>query len=148
MERQLRVTLPEGRFHNVLPKDSAKMRAVRGKGNRSTELRFQMALVRAGIEGWETGTVGIPGKPDFLFRSKRLAVFVDGCFWHGCPKCGHIPKKNSSFWQMKIELTRSRDIKSTNRLREMGYSVLRFWEHELRGQLRDCISTLETIITT
>jgi DNA mismatch endonuclease (patch repair protein) len=56
-------------------------------------------------------------------------------------------KKNSSFWQMKIELTRSRDIKSSNRLREMGYSVLRFWEHELRGQLSDCISTLETKIT-
>jgi DNA mismatch endonuclease (patch repair protein) len=106
-----------------------------------------MALVRAGIRGWETGTAQIPGKPDFVFRSKRVAVFVDGCFWHGCPECGHIPKKNSSFWQLKIELTRSRDIKSSERLREMGYSVLRFWEHELRGQLSDCISTVETRIT-
>ncbi len=66
---------------------SARMARVRGAGNESTEGRVEAALVAAGVEGWEKHPKGVLGKPDFYFPRQRLAVFVDGCFWHGCPVC-------------------------------------------------------------
>lgn len=73
----------------------------------------------------------LPGKPDFFFPSEKLAVFVDGCFWHGCPTCGHVPKSNSAFWRAKIQRNRERDESATEKLEAIGIKVIRFWEHEL-----------------
>ena len=67
-----------------------------------------------------------------------LAVFVDGCFWHGCRRCGHIPRTNQGFWAEKVSRNRSCDKKNTHELRRHGYTVLRFWEHDL-AELAQCI---------
>lgn len=142
MESALRSTLPLGRFGSVDEARSRIMRAVRARGNRSTERRLRMALVRAGISGWILHAVSIPGCPDFLFESKKLAVFVDGCFWHGCPRCGHLPKANGAFWKKKITLTRMRDKKVNQILRSGGYTVLRFWEHDLSMELDLCLKRI------
>ncbi|MHB8974086.1 MAG: PDDEXK family nuclease [Pirellulaceae bacterium] len=85
------------------------MRAVRGRGNKSTETRLRLALVRAGISGWRLHAKEVHGKPDFFFPAASLAVFVDGCFWHGCPRCGHIPKAHALFWRTKIDRNKHRD---------------------------------------
>jgi len=130
MERLLRNTLAGGRFIGVEPTRSQTMSAIRGKNNRTTELRFRMALVRSALRGWVTHP-DLLGKPDFYFPSAKVVVFLDGCFWHGCKVCGHIPKTNSAFWSTKIRRNKYRDRRNTRALRASGFSVLRFWEHSL-----------------
>ena len=132
MERKLRKTLKGGKFKNVPVVRSKTMAAIRGKNNRTTELCFRMALVRAGINGWETNAEDLVGKPDFFFRKKGIAVFVDGCFWHGCPKCGHYPKTRGKFWKTKILRNKERDKKNRQKLRREGIKVVNIWEHSLK----------------
>ena len=110
---------------------SALMSKVRSKGNRSTELKTIDALNRRGISGWIQQPSDIPGHPDFYFPEHRLVVFVDGCFWHACPKCGRIPKTRVDFWRSKIEGNRDRDRSLTRTLRKRGFHVMRVWEHSL-----------------
>jgi DNA mismatch endonuclease (patch repair protein) len=138
MERLLKSRLPKGKFL-VSPERSRAMAAVRGKGNKTTEVKLQMALVRAGISGWLTHPSRLPGKPDFYFPKEKLAVFVDGCFWHGCSKCGHLPKTNRAFWATKIDRNRSRHRKVARLLNRNGVSTVRFWEHQLRDHLERCV---------
>jgi DNA mismatch endonuclease (patch repair protein) len=75
----------------------------------------------------------LPGSPDFVFREQRIAVFVDGCFWHGCPKHFRVPKSNVRFWKSKIEGNRSRDFRVRSDLRRLGWRVVRIWEHSMRN---------------
>lgn len=131
MERALRNHLRGGKFSRVTPRHCALMKAVRGTGNRTTELRFRAMLMREGIRGWRVRPPGLPGSPDFVFPKLHLAVFIDGCFWHGCPRCGHFPRTNSAFWQAKIARNRQRDRRSARDLRRAGFAVERFWEHDL-----------------
>jgi DNA mismatch endonuclease (patch repair protein) len=76
----------------------------------------------------------IPGQRrrtiDIAFIGARLAVYIDGCFWHGCPEHQHMPKANSSWWVQKIAMNRARDAVATAQLQDLGWAVLRFWEHE------------------
>jgi DNA mismatch endonuclease (patch repair protein) len=75
----------------------------------------------------------IPGmrrRADILFRSSRIAVYVDGCFWHGCPVHATWPKQNADFWKQKIEANRARDADTNRRLKRAGWKVIRIWEHE------------------
>jgi DNA mismatch endonuclease (patch repair protein) len=74
-------------------------------------------------------------RPDFVFRTQRLAVFVDGCFWHGCPRHATWPRQNAKFWREKILRNRTRDRLVTRTLRAHGWTVLRLWEHELPSSL-------------
>lgn len=144
MEKALKCTLPNGRFANVTLKRSRAMAAVKGKHNKTTEIRFRMALVRAGVSGWFThGT--LPGKPDIYFPNQKLAVFLDGCFWHGCGKCGHVPKSNSLFWSTKIERNKMRDKRNTRLLRAAGIGVIRLWEHSLNKPhlLHHCVQQIQ-----
>ena len=113
-------------------KRSEVMSKIRGSGNRSTELKA-IALFRQGeIHGWRRGKP-LPGRPDFCFPVQRLAVFIDGCFWHGCPRHYREPGSNVIFWRSKIARNRSRDREVTRLLRKSGWRVIRFWEHDLRG---------------
>ena len=146
MERALRKHLPGGAFTEVSATRSKAMAAVRGHGNKTTERRFRLALVRAGVRGWQVRPKGLRGSPDFVFPEARLAVFADGCFWHGCPECGHVPRTNRPFWAAKIERNRERDKKTTEHLEAEGFHVLRIWEHELRDRLEACVATVETTI--
>jgi len=138
VEKALRKHLRDGTFANVAPARSGVMRAVRGSGNRTTEQRFRFALVGAGLHGWTTRNREVFGNPDFLFPEAKLAIFVDGCFWHGCPACGHVPRTRRPYWGAKIARNRQRDRKVTRRLRALGFRVLRFWEHDL-NRLDHCI---------
>jgi DNA mismatch endonuclease (patch repair protein) len=75
----------------------------------------------------------IPGmrrRADILFSSARIAVYVDGCFWHGCPVHASWPKQNADFWKQKIETNRARDADTDRRLKQAGWVVIRIWEHE------------------
>jgi len=111
-------------------KRSEIMSRIRARGNRDTELRLIRIFRTYGITGWRRGSK-LPGKPDFVFLKLKLAVFVDGCFWHGCPKHGTKPKTNATFWRMKISRNMVRDRRINQVLRAMGWTVMRIWEHEL-----------------
>ena len=109
---------------------SAVMALIRGWGNKGTELKLIILFKAHGITGWRR-KAPVFGKPDFVFPQLKLAVFVDGCFWHGCPIHATQPKSNAEFWQAKIARNIARDRLVTRTLRAKGWRVMRIWEHEL-----------------
>jgi DNA mismatch endonuclease (patch repair protein) len=111
-------------------KRSEVMSRIRGRGNKDTELALAKLLRRHGIKGWRRNQP-VFGKPDFIFPKLKLAIFVDGCFWHGCPKHATKPKNNRAFWHRKLSANKKRDRLVTQTLRKLGWQVLRIWEHEL-----------------
>ena len=141
-------------------KRSDVMSRIRSRGNKATELALVRVFRAQGITGWrrqiqitlgrsrgdETQTRRDPQasvlirassrrllrvRPDFVFPKLRLAVFVDGCFWHGCPLHGTKPRNNAAFWRRKFAANKARDRLVTRRLHQNGWRVLRIWEHEL-----------------
>jgi DNA mismatch endonuclease, patch repair protein len=112
-------------------KRSQVMSAIRGRGNKDTELSLMTLLRRYHIRGWRRHLL-IPGSPDFVFRREKVAIFVDGCFWHMCPRHFSMPKNNRTFWKKKLEGNAIRDKAVNLELRKKGWKVIRVWEHQLR----------------
>lgn len=125
-------------------KRSEVMSRIRGKGNATTELVLVREMRCHGVTGWrrhhalQVPHTGEPTpqklrvRPDFVFLHLKLAVFVDGCFWHGCAEHCKTPTNNRAFWEEKLLRNRLRDELVDRGLRRAGWSVLRLWEHELR----------------
>lgn len=111
-------------------KRSEVMSRIRGRGNKNTELALAKLFRAHRITGWRRN-LPVFGKPDFVFPKLRLAIFVDGCFWHCCPLHATKPKSNAAFWRKKLEANQARDRLVTRTLRLAGWRVLRIWEHEL-----------------
>jgi len=111
-------------------KRSEVMSRIRGRGNKDTEVALAKLFRRNKIIGWRRNQK-LFGKPDFVFPRLKLAVFVDGCFWHGCPKHETKPKNNRTFWRLKFSRNKKRDVFVTRTLRRACWRVLRIWEHEL-----------------
>jgi DNA mismatch endonuclease (patch repair protein) len=111
-------------------KRSQVMAAIRSRGNKDTEVKLAAILRAARIRGWRRHQP-VPGRPDFVFRRLRLAVFVDGCFWHGCPKHGRSPGSNREYWLPKLRRNKERDAAVARQLSRTGWSVIRLWEHQL-----------------
>lgn len=112
------------------------MARVKSSGNRSTELTLLGVFRKEGITGWRR-FYPLFGKPDVTFPSKRVAVFVDGIFWHGHPRKCRIPKGNRSYWTKKIARNVARDKFVTGTLQAKGWKVVRIWE--------DCVQKPSTI---
>ena len=124
----------------ILGRDGALRRprpsAQRGRNERSDACFLARVSRRLALRS-ATGTArrSLPTfrvRPDFIFRKERLAVFVDGCFWHGCPRHGTQPKGNAAFWKRKFAGNLARDRRVDRALRRAGWRVLRIWEHALR----------------
>jgi DNA mismatch endonuclease (patch repair protein) len=111
-------------------KRSEVMSRIRSRGNKDTELALVKSFRRHRIIGWRRNQA-VFGKPDFIFPKLKLAIFVDGCFWHGCPQHATKPKNNRAFWHRKLSANKKRDRLVTQTLRKLGWQVLRIWEHEL-----------------
>ena len=116
-------------------KRSEIMSKVRGSGNQATELRLIDIFREYKITGWRRRKP-VFGKPDFTFPEARLAVFVDGCFWHGCPSHGSMPASNRLFWLRKIRRNCERDRAVNRHLNKLGWRVVRIWQHDLRHPAR------------
>lgn len=112
---------------------SERMSRVRSQGNRRTELRLIELMREHGITGWRRGA-NLMGRPDFVWRQECIAIFVDGCFWHGCPKHARMPKSKLEFWSPKLLANKARDRKVTRELRRAGWRVFRIWECALAPQ--------------
>lgn len=127
-------------------KRSEIMSRVRSKGNRATEIRLLSLLRKAKIKGWRRNSP-LFGRPDFVFPKKRLAVFVDGCFWHSCPIHRTKPQTNRVFWQRKLARNASRDRLVQQELRASGWCVLRIWQHELTRKCEErCVERIRKAI--
>ena len=134
-------------------KRSEIMSRVRGRGNKATELALITFLRHHGIAGWRR-RAGVFGHPDFVFAKCKLAVFVDGCFWHGCAKHASYPTSNRTFWTAKLSRNKARDRLVVSTLRKRGWRVLRIWQHELSRKneqrllrrLRGAISAARTLV--
>ncbi len=117
---------------------SKLMAKIRSRGNKNTEVALAKLFRRNKITGWRRNRK-VFGKPDFIFQKIRLALFVDGCFWHGCPKHGTQPKGNRVFWKNKFARNKARDVLVTRTLRSAKWRVLRIWEHELARKNETCL---------
>jgi DNA mismatch endonuclease (patch repair protein) len=125
---------------------SQLMSRVRSRGNETTEIRFAKLLRKARVYGWRRHQ-RLTGNPDFVWRKKKLAVFVDGCFWHG-HTCGKniTPKTNKKAWRHKIDLNKERDARVTRVLRRKGWHVVRIWECHLAKNPQACLNRVERAI--
>lgn len=118
---------------NLSPDDRLRtMRAVKSKGTKP-EKRLRAILAGSGLSGWKMNYENAPGKPDIAFPARKIAVFIDGCFWHGCPYCNRpLPETNRAYWEQKIARNIARDQKYDEELQRQGWHVLRIWEHQLK----------------
>lgn len=119
------------------------MSAIRGK-NTKPELLLRKALWRNGYRYRLKNS--LPGKPDIVFPSECIAVFVDGCFWHGCPEHYQKPETNAHFWREKIKKNKQRDKRVNAALKAEGWRVLRFWEHEVRSDPAVCANKISKVL--
>lgn len=119
------------------------MSAVRDRDTKP-EIQLRKALWHRGLR--YRLRYKIPGKPDLAFPGPKVAVFVDGCFWHGCPMHGQTPKTNRGFWTTKLRENTERDMRINYRLRGLGWNVIRVWEHELKDGLDDVADRIETAV--
>ncbi len=114
---------------------SIVMRANKAK-NTKPELILRKALWSVGIKGYRINWKKAPGRPDIAFPSKKLAIFINGCFWHRCEKCyPNFPKTNVDFWTQKFIKNKERDARKSQQLISMGWTVLVVWECEIKSEL-------------
>jgi DNA mismatch endonuclease (patch repair protein) len=125
-------------------KRSRIMSRIRSQGNYTTELRFLRLMRRYRIAGWRRRTK-LPGRPDFVFTRCKVAVFIDGDFWHGNPRKFRLPKSNCDYWEHKILGNRNRDRAVNKELKRLGWRVIRFWESSL-GDEEAIIAKLKLLL--
>lgn len=110
---------------------SEVMSKVRSKNTR-LELTFFDLLINSGLSSFSTHVEKLPGKPDIVFDAEKVIVFLDSCYWHGCPKHLRMPATNIEYWQNKIKKNKIRDRRYTAELKKNGWLIVRVWEHELK----------------
>ncbi|MBI4448138.1 very short patch repair endonuclease [Candidatus Woesearchaeota archaeon] len=116
------------------------MSSIRSK-NTKPELMLKPILRKLGFSYQPK----IYGSPDFANKKLKIAIFIDGCFWHSCPLHGHKPKSNKKYWAPKLEKTAERDKKNKAALKSVGYKVVSFWEHDINKKLTICIKKIKAL---
>ena len=135
------------RLVNPPPTSAATSHVMRANRARDTrpELDLRRSLWRAGLRGYRLHKRDIPGRPDLAYPSHKLAIFVNGCFWHACPRCRMpLPRSHSGFWKKKFDRNRERDRRKERELRERGWKVLTIWECELRRSVERCVARVRS----
>ena len=120
-----------------IPLNESVSRVMRKNKSKNTqpELLLRKELWKNGIRGYRLHRKDLPGKPDLAFISKKIAVFVNGCFWHRCSHCQYkLPKTNRDYWKNKFETNIARDLKAFDGLKEMNWKVITIWECEIKNR--------------
>lgn len=132
-----------------VPKSEVTSRVMSANKGRNTgpEMGLRSALARLGVRGYRLHRKGVPGRPDLSFGAVRLAVFVNGCFWHRCPHCLlPLPKTHTSWWRAKFEGNVERDRAKTALLHQQGWRVLTLWECEIRQDAIHCAKEIARLL--
>ncbi len=117
--------------------------------NTSPELRVRKSLREAGYPGYRINWKKAPGKPDICYPGRKIAIFVNGCFWHRCPVCDlPMPKHNADYWVPKLERNVQRDKENIRKLELEGWTVIVLWECELKQDYNKCIDVVLSIFKT
>ncbi|HEV2694972.1 MAG TPA: very short patch repair endonuclease [Verrucomicrobiae bacterium] len=135
---------------------SEVMSRIRGRGNERTETNVIKLFRNFGIKGWRRHfTIKLAGKtgvasdgtqfkpqvrPDFIFPKSKMALFIDGCFWHGCPRCYRVPKSRKKFWSAKVLRNKERDAFQRSALRRSGWRVFQVWECGLKPKFFELLA--------
>lgn len=113
--------------------------------NTHPEIRLRQALRRAGHIGYRLHRKDLPGRPDIAFIGPKVAIFVNGCFWHRCPICDlPLPKSNTEFWRSKFDANVKRDAEKCNRLRSEGWTVITVWECQIEKDVDEAVRTISS----
>jgi DNA mismatch endonuclease (patch repair protein) len=125
---------------------SRVMSANKGK-NTAPELILRKHLWKSGIRGYRLHWNKAPGRPDIAFPSKKIAIFVNGCFWHRCPYCNpSFPKSNIDFWEKKFAKNKARDLKKIQDLINLGWRPLVLWECQINNDIDSCVQVIYQLI--
>lgn len=132
-----------------IPKRELTSRVMRANKAKDTEpeIALRRALYKAGLRGYRLHTKGLPGRPDIVFMGKKVAIFVNGCFWHRCPHCKlPIPKTHRNFWISKFNANKVRDLKKGCKLKRQGWKVIVIWECQINGAIGKTIAKITRAI--
>ena len=130
------VLTPEQRSYNM-----SQIRAQ----DTGPEVKLRKLLWSEGIRGYRIH-YKLPGKPDIVFTKKKIAIFIDGCFWHKCPVCFQEPETRKEFWLKKIQSNIDRDKKVDEQLKNAGWTVIRIWEHEIRKEPENAVKKIIALL--
>ena len=114
----------------------------------SLEQKLAASMWAAGLRGWRRTMKVERSRPDFAFPSLRVALFVDGCFWHGCPQCCRRPASNTAYWNSKLDRNMARDEEQTERLRKADWTVVRLWGHEIDRDPDACVRRVASALAS
>ena len=134
---------------NPKPSSEITTKVMRSNKSKDTkpEIILRKALREAGHPGYRINWRNAPGRPDIAYPGRRVAIFVNGCFWHRCPQCNlPLPKSHTDFWQQKFERNVERDKRKTKELEELGWNVITIWECEIKTNLPSIVSSLKMIL--
>ena len=121
---------------------SKVMSANRAKDTKP-EILFRKVLWANGIRGYRLNWRKAPGRPDIAFPGKKIAIFINGCYWHRCPYCKlPLPKTNTKFWKEKFDRNIARDKKKNKQLLDLGWNVLVFWECDIKSKINNCLNNI------
>lgn len=128
-------------------KRSEVMSAVKSRGTK-LEKKFKLGLDSRRIKGYKQNCSEIYGSPDFVIKKAKIAIFLDSCFWHGCPKHLRMPSSHLDYWQAKVARNRKRDRVVSKELKIEGWHVIRIWEHSLNKQktLKWWLASIEKMV--
>jgi DNA mismatch endonuclease (patch repair protein) len=129
---------------NLTPEQRKRAMSRVKQKNTDLEITMRSALHKRGLR-FRNNVEDLPGKPDIVFRTAKVAVFIDGDFWHGY-QLSKWEDKISEFWRNKIRNNRARDQKNFRKLRRMGWKVVRIWQHEIKKNPAACVDKIENLI--
>ncbi|MFW9887517.1 MAG: very short patch repair endonuclease [Candidatus Thorarchaeota archaeon] len=141
--------LPKKR-RSPTPKSEAITKVMQGNKAKDTrpELLLRRALRNQGLSGYRVHWEKVPGNPDIAYPGRKIAIFVNGCFWHRCPRCNiPIPSSNTEYWKPKLEGNVQRDKRSYSLLNEMGWTVIVIWECEIKGNVEVVVGRIRQLMT-
>jgi len=129
---------------NMSPEARSRTMASIRSRDTGIELLLRKTLWRRGLRYLVRST--LPGRPDIIFPGRKIVVFCDGCFWHGCPRCFLVPKQNQDYWLPKIERNKRRDKQVVTQLETEGWTVLRYWGCEITEDVERVATEIEQMV--
>ena len=138
--------LRDGRAPIPIKESVSRVMSSNKDKNTTPELQLRKALCAKNIKGYRLHWNKVPGRPDIAFPGKKMAIFVNGCYWHRCPHCKlTLPKSNTSFWKEKFEKNIERDKRKIEKLKEMNWTVLTVWECQIKIDINKSVEKIKSL---